>query len=110
MTKDEKLVALQMWESTINESDSVFDPMIEMMGLHPDGALCEIFGRLQSDLTESVSMAVGDTNGWLAWYWLENDMGNKGMEAGYNGNLKKIRFVDELLELIEQGQSTDTKL
>jgi hypothetical protein len=54
-------------------------------------------------------MAIGDASGWLAWYWLENDMGNKGMEAGYNGNLKKIRFVDELLELIEQGQSTDTK-
>jgi hypothetical protein len=109
MTKDEKLEALKMWESTINESDSVFDPMIEMMGLHPDGALCELVGRLQSDLTESVSMAVGDTNGWLAWYWLENDMGNKGMEAGHDANLKKIRFVDELLELIEQDQSTDTK-
>jgi hypothetical protein len=109
MNKEQKLVALKMWESTINESDSVFDPMIEMMGLHPDGALCELVGRLQSDLTESVSMAVGDTNGWLAWYWLENDMGNKGMEAGYNGNLKKIRFVDELLELIEQDQLTDTK-
>lgn len=105
MNKFEKIEILMKWENTIKESEATFDPMLEIMGLHPDGALCELVGRLQSELTEATSLAVGDTGGWLAWYWLENDMGNKGMEAGHDGNLKKIRFVDELLELIEHEQT-----
>ena len=109
MTKDEKLEALTKWQAAIEKADRVFDPIVDAIGLEPDGALFELVTDLQIEMTEITSFAVGDTEQWLDWYWLENDMGNKGMEAGYDGNLKKIRFLDELLELIEQDQSTDTK-
>jgi len=56
--------------------------------------------------TDVLCVALGDpTNVWLSWYWMENDMGANGMQAGYDGKLRKIKNVRDLLRLIEQGRA-----
>ena len=45
--------------------------------------------------------AIGDTATWLDWFIHDNDCGRKGYDAGYEGRLKPIRTVEDLLDLIE---------
>ena len=52
----------------------------------------------------AAASAIGDSAGeWLDWFVHDNDCGRKAYEAGYNDNLKPIRTVEDLLDLIEQG-------
>ena len=51
--------------------------------------------------TKTLAQLIGDTDAeWLNWYWLENDMGRKEHEAGYDGTKKPIRNTADLTELI----------
>ena len=109
MTKNQKLEALKNWQHSINKFDDDFFPMIDFIGLSSDGLLVQIVYELQNQLTEMTGLVVGDKEKWLEWYWKENNMGEEAKEAGYNGNLKKISTINDLLELVEQDQSTDTK-
>ena len=43
-----------------------------------------------------------DVAGWMSWFILENDYGASALEAGYGGNLKPIKTVDDLLWLMDQ--------
>lgn len=43
-----------------------------------------------------------DVYGWMSWFILENDYGASALEAGYDGKLKPIKTVDDLLELMDQ--------
>ena len=100
MTNEEKMRILHIWESGISDSEDAFDPLIELLGLQPEGPLCEMVWNAQSALTSMAAASLGDEEGWLAWYWLENDMGKKEMKAGYDGNLKKVKSLQDLMELI----------
>lgn len=51
--------------------------------------------------TKTLAQLLGDTESeWLHWYWLENEMGHKGHEAGYDQTTKTIRNAADLAELI----------
>lgn len=39
---------------------------------------------------------------WISWWVMETDMGEREMEAGYNGKNKVIRTIDDLWELIRE--------
>ena len=52
----------------------------------------------------AAASAIGDSAGeWLDWFVHDNDCGRKAYEAGYNDNIKPIRTVEDLLDLIEEG-------
>ena len=42
---------------------------------------------------------------WIDWFIYENDMGKKGHEAGFDGVLKSIKTVEQLVELIIEGMN-----
>ena len=51
--------------------------------------------------TKALAQLLGDTESeWLHWYWLENNMGHKELEAGYDKTTKPICHPADLAELI----------
>ena len=54
-------------------------------------------------MMQEVMQKIGDDSNWLDWFIFENDCGEKAMEAGYDKNLKPIKTIDDLIELIEEG-------
>lgn len=58
------------------------------------------FGMLNVAI-KATAAAIGDKYDWIDWYVIENDCGRKGQEAGYTDNIKPIRTVEDLLDLIE---------
>lgn len=58
---------------------------------------------------QTVKDVVGDKDDWIEWYLYDNDYGKKEFEAGYDSNLKPVKTIDDLLELIELGNNRDSK-
>lgn len=48
-----------------------------------------------------------DVNGWIDWYIYDNEFGKREFEAGYDGNVKPIKCLDDLFELIDEGNTKD---
>jgi hypothetical protein len=66
------------------------------------------FSEVGFDLLDSyvalLSEAVGDDGDWIAWYCFDNDFGARKLRAGYDGNEKPIRNVNDLWNLIQEGK------
>lgn len=43
-----------------------------------------------------------DSGEWISWFVFDNEYGRSGLKAGYGGNLKPIKNVDDLIDLIER--------
>jgi hypothetical protein len=101
MKHSEKIEILEKWKDAIQHSERTFEKIKTTLGLDVNGPLVEMVGWSESNLTDIASLSLGDTEGWLAWYWLENDMGKKGLQAGKGAKVKKIKTLTQLLELID---------
>jgi hypothetical protein len=105
MTKDEKLEVLKTWQTAIENMQANLEPLEKALMFSPESPLIEAIHVLQDACTQATGMALGDDEmGWMSWYWLENRMGKTGYEAGFDGNLKPIKMLDDLLWLIETSQ------
>lgn len=51
-------------------------------------------------IEEIIGLMVGDEAEWIGWYVWENDMREKGSEAGYKDNMREIKNLDDLYWLI----------
>lgn len=54
---------------------------------------------------EAVAKGVGENikkgeDTWVSWFAFENDFGRNNYEAGYNGNMRKIKNASQLYDLI----------
>lgn len=95
-----KLAILNRWQEAMNHADTHFDQLINIMGLHPEGETLTAVSVLQYVLTESTADLLGDEFEWLVWFWIENDMGVKGMKAGPPDDMRPIKTLEDLLWLI----------
>lgn len=101
MDRAQKLAALKRWHAAMDQADTHFDSLIDLMGLHPDGDTCNAVFGLQDALTSATADLVDDGSNWINWYWLENDMGRKGMEAApEGGGLRPVCTLDDLLDVM----------
>jgi hypothetical protein len=103
MTQEQKLAALTRWQQAMERADATIDPVIDLLQLHPESPICEAVWRLQSALTAATGDLVGgDPFDWLGWHALENEMGQKGLEAGRGDEapLRKISTPEDLLWLM----------
>ena len=50
---------------------------------------------------ELLSFTVGDKNDWIGWYVFDNEMGKRGMVAGFKDKLEKVDTVDKLYNVIK---------
>lgn len=95
-----KLEMLQEWQKTITATDSQISALRAVLGMS-DCALYESIRQMQCRYTESVARNVGDKSEWLEWFWLENEMGARGHEAGVDDDMRKIKTLDDLLWLVK---------
>lgn len=100
LTHDEKLMLLEEWL----QGHLLLSEQIDRIGSYFDSATGPLFDAawgVFDGYTGAVSKLIGDAHGWLNWFQHENNMGTKGLEAGFDGDLRAIRSVNDLLWLIE---------
>ena len=96
-------------ESLLTQKQA-FDKVTSVMGLQPESPLNESFYsifRTACIAVEHAALGKAPTpdeggEGWIDWFVWEADCGERGQEAGYDGNMKPVRTVDDLLDLMEE--------
>ena len=93
---DDLIAAHDAVHAQLDELKHTLDP-------YPDCPLYNaIFGLLNVAIMATAEAIGGSAGEWLDWFVHDNDCGRKAYEAGYEGRLKPIRTVEDLLDLIEQ--------
>jgi hypothetical protein len=101
MDHAQKIAILTRWQKAIEEADALFDPVVDMLRLDPENRVCQAVWRTQEALTATTSDLLDDGFEWLGWFWLKNDMGRKGLEAGTVDKKHPISTLDHLVWLLE---------
>lgn len=94
---------LQRWADVQCHAEATWDQVEDLMGYtdseSPMGkAVWDTFAAY----TATLSALIGDTSGWLEWYHLENNMGQKGMTVTLRrgGKPRKISTLRDLARVI----------
>ncbi len=103
MTHADMLPILHAWQATIRNAEADIERFIDPLKCSPESALYAIPWKLMDAYTNAVAAQVGDKNEWLAWYWCDNNMGAKKMEAGCNDKRRKIKTLRDLAWLIGES-------
>lgn len=101
----EMVPVLQGWQRHMLAADAQISEA-QAFGLRVESPLIQAVFELKSALTASVAAQVGDSvDGWLEWWWLENAMGKRGLEASSSiaGKMRPIRTLKQLARLIAAG-------
>ena len=101
------LSMLAEWQAQHAAVNSLMYGLGDAIGLTPEGPLFATVWGLFDAHTRAISELVGDNGDWLEWYCCENDMGAKGMTAGYDGKTKKIKTLAHLWALIEKSRARE---
>lgn len=99
------LQILSQWQAQHDRIAELMHGVSQTFGLLPEGQFSETVWGLWDQYTKTVGQLIGDGGDWLAWYYLENDMGDKGMQAGYDGTLRDIDTLADLYWLIVESRA-----
>lgn len=102
--RENTLALLADWQERHVAIQRMFDGIASSMGLDPNGTLFATVWDLFDAYTAAITTFCADEECWAIWFMHDNDMGRKGMEAGYDGNLKAIRTTADLYELISESR------
>jgi hypothetical protein len=105
--RENTLSMLAEWQGQHAAVNNLMDGIDAGIGIDPSGLLFTKVWILFDRYSKTLSVEIGDFDGWLDWYSQENDMGAKGMTAGYDGRKKPIETLEHLLELIEQSRARE---
>ncbi|GAB4059234.1 hypothetical protein [Uliginosibacterium sediminicola] len=96
------IALLTEWQGVIEELNAQHAVLRKALLVQLECPVIAAANTLVSSYTQAVSVIVGCdvADDWLEWYALENDFGRKGFEAGYDGKLRPIRTLQDLLDLI----------
>lgn len=103
-TKPQALDMLTEWSIQHKRLSNLDAQLKTIFGRAAEGEHFDAVWRMFDAYTDALSLALGDTDDWLIWYFMENDMGAKAMQAGYDGKVRKVKNVRDLLWLIERGR------
>jgi len=105
MTIDEIEKHLSKWEQNVELTDERMSAMFDALKLQPESPLYAMVWELQDAYTKTMSALVGDFDGWLSWYRLDNNMGvNRYSAAPFRGKLRKIKNVRDLAKLVIESR------
>lgn len=78
------------------------DDLATIFGTNSESAYHENLFLL-NDLTCDILEELINPDGvdWISWYIWENDCGERGFLAGWDGNMRPIKNIDDLIWLIE---------
>lgn len=102
MTAAVILPHLQRWADVVTDLDSAMDALDEVTGCNPESRLRTAIYAATGLANEWAAAQCNTTRGWIEWYWLENNMGAAGMEAGFDGQLRKIETLEALAAMIAE--------
>lgn len=92
---------LERLEQASQRISAVWESLRPLHGGNPDNELFEAIYELREVAIDAVADTIGDRFKWLDWYIHENGWGAKGLEAGYDQDLRPVRTLDDLLRLID---------
>jgi hypothetical protein len=76
MQRNELISILRKWSASMKAMDKQVDFAMDTLGLALESDLVQSMMQMQSDYTEQLSESIGDKANWLAWYWLECNLGS----------------------------------
>jgi hypothetical protein len=108
ISKEDKKKRIENLIDSYKKLESSFEDIFKIFGS----------GVIESELWESVyksfdmysnlvSEITGDKDEWITWYIYDNSCGEKGYTAGYHSNVKPIKNIDDLVDLIEAALEFD---
>jgi len=101
MTKEQKLAMLETWRSLHEQLDTHWDQLRSTTGASVDSPLGDAVWKIFAEYTVALSDLLDDDFCYLHWYWLDNDMGTRGLDAGTKDDMRKIESLDDLLWIID---------
>ena len=104
ITKERRAHLIREWAKRIAAIEAAHADLCRLTLAAPESPLIDAGLRIAESYTHATSELVGDTNGWLTWYWLENEMGAKALAAGRDPEIVPVRTVEQLIEIIEREQ------
>jgi len=90
-------------ESLVNHvatADAMYKLLRDLFGASPESPFVACLHDMLGGYIALLSKAAGDDTEMIYWFVHENDCGAKGMEAGFDGDMRKIRTVDDLMWLL----------
>jgi hypothetical protein len=102
--RENTLTLLGDWQKHHAVVEKMMNSIKTSIGLDPEGPMFDAVWKLFDAYTGALTVEIGDASGWMEWYQLENDMGAKGMAAGYDGKLRKIKTLAHLYSLIAESR------
>lgn len=100
MDRKEKVKHLKWLEKYVKRNEKLTDSLIKH-GYSIESNVVSELGFQSTSVINMVSKLVGDNHEWVEWYIYENDFGKKKLDAGRDGQLKKITNWDMLLDIVE---------
>lgn len=101
------MTLLREWQEAHDQMDEVERQMQNILGIGPDSPIREVYWRCFEKYTHVLGRLLGDSPGpdsWLEWYWLENEMGVKGHDAGYDGDMQPVEQLQDLEALLNHAR------
>lgn len=97
------------WDKLTTTMSARIDEFESIIGCDANSPIISIMYSLHEELTQCVAREIGDTNRWLEWYAWDNLMGSRKLEAGFDDNIKPIASIEDLIWLIDECKSSETK-
>lgn len=102
MSKKSDIQLLTEYIDAIKKVNSAWESFHPVIGDDPESPICRGLYILNEVCLKAVSEILGDECDWIDWFIWENDCGEKGYEAGFKDNLKKIKTIEDLYGLIKE--------
>lgn len=84
--------------AAVERVNAVYASVAGPLGLTPEGALWGAVSALADMVIAGIDDDFGGPDeGWVNWYVWENDCGAKAMEAGFDGEMRPIASVEDLV-------------
>ena len=102
MTRDEMLTHLKRWADVIAEIEAVHDALEQLTMCAPEGRMPTAMWAAVGAYGETLeTLLIGSAApNWLEWYWIENDMGKKGMQVVTETGERPIVGLETLADLL----------
>ena len=85
----------------LRATDAFLDSFEKFAGFSQDSPLGDSIWKIADVAINAVEQICGDENETISWFYMENDLGHRGLEAAPTGEtLKPIRTVEDLAWLL----------
>lgn len=114
ITRAEKLDLLSAWFTQYTKADVATKQLAALFGEIQESKMYETIWQLFDNYTQALRTVLGDIpsepiDAWMHWFCYDNHMGARGLAASNGGHLKKIKTLEDLLDLIEGRQALGEK-